>query len=221
MELLTSIRSRLANSSRPQPGAPGVGACLLRSAAVVLIGWFGALSTGLGSGTAYAESNVRAEVSSEYSVKAAFLYNFARYVKWPKSALDAKNEPLVIAVLGKNPFGKILEEAFHDKRIGSHPLQVKYFADRAALRDCHILFVPASEESEIEKLRERYAKQAVLLVSESISAARQGAQVGFYLENSKVRFAINEVAARQARLEVSSELLKLAKLVEPDRTVLE
>jgi len=153
------------------------------------------------------------QTSGEYSVKAAFLYNFARYVKWPAAVLGDKHAPLVVAVLGKNPFDKILEDAFKGKRVGERELIVKYFENQASLKDCHMLFVPQSEEPGLEKIRENYKDQPVLLVSESISAAQRGAQVGFYLENSKVRFAINEGAAKQARLEVSSELLKLAKIV--------
>lgn len=162
-----------------------------------------------------------APLSSEYSVKAAFLFNFARYVKWPKSVLGEKNAPLIVAVLGKNPFDRILEDAFKGKRVGERELVVKYFETLDSMKDCHMLYVPQGEESGLDQVRAKYLDRPVLLVSESIAAAQRGAQIGFYIENSKVRFAINETAAKLARLEVSSELLKLAKIVKAEAPELE
>lgn len=153
------------------------------------------------------------QASDEYKVKAAFLFNFARYVKWPKDTLGDPKTPFVVAVVGKNPFGKGLEDAFRDRSIDDRPLSVKHFADRGALADCNMLFIPQGEEANLEAIRAHYADRPVLLIAESIAAAQRGAQIGFYIEKSKVRFAINGEAAKRAELEVSSELMKLAKIV--------
>lgn len=151
--------------------------------------------------------------SDEYSVKAAFVHKFARYVQWPAEAFDGTDAPLIVGVLGKHPFDKKLELALEDKRVGRHPLVLVHFATRAALGPCHLLVVPREEEAQLDAILERYADRPVLMVTDSLAGARRGAHVGFYLEKSKVRFAINDEAAKRDQLAVSSELLKLAKLV--------
>jgi hypothetical protein len=158
--------------------------------------------------------------NDEYTLKSAFLYNFARYVKWPGKP-QSSEQTLVVAVFGKNPFGKQLEQALEGKRVGAQRLNVKYFQDLKALAACHMLFVPADEEGALEAIRDGLKGHTVLIVAESIEAARHGAHIGFYLEKSRVRFAINETELRKDKLEVSSELLKLAKIVKPARELSE
>ncbi|HTF89258.1 MAG TPA: YfiR family protein [Planctomycetota bacterium] len=177
----------------------------------------------LGQGEAIAApaASMLATVSDEFSIKAAFLFNFAHYVKWPKSGFESADAPLIVAVFGKNPFDKVLENAFKGKLVDEHPLLVVYFESRAELKNCHMIYVPESEFSDLDRICDNYKDHPVLIVSESIAAAEQGAQVGFYAEKSKVRFAINELAAKAARLEVSSELLKLAKIVKTPATAIE
>ncbi|MEO6709129.1 MAG: YfiR family protein [Planctomycetota bacterium] len=191
--------------------------------------WFGAVLItasaipilSQGQAMAAPTAEMLAPVSDEFSVKAAFLFNFARYVKWPKSAFESADSPLIVAVFGKNPFDKVLENAFKGKLVDEHPLLVVYLESRAALKSCHMIYLPESEHSYLEPICANYKDQPVLIVSESIAAAEQGAHVGFYAEKSKVRFAINELVAKAARLEVSSELLKLAKIVKSPATAIE
>jgi len=153
--------------------------------------------------------------TGEYELKAQFLLRFATpYVKWPETAFEDKASPFVVGILGKDPFGPSLDELFKGKKVGEHPIAIARFNSIDALKDCHMLFVPLAQEKHLEKLAKLTKDKSVLIVAESISAAQTGAQIGFYLEKSKVRFAINPTAAKQAKLEVSSELLKLAKLVE-------
>ena len=88
------------------------------------------------------------------------------------------------------------------------------FGETSPTTSCQMLFVPQAQEKQLKKIQEFYKDKPVLVVAESISAAESGAQIGFYLDKSRVRFAINSGAAKLVKLEISSELLKLAKLVE-------
>ncbi|MBI5364604.1 MAG: YfiR family protein [Planctomycetes bacterium] len=152
--------------------------------------------------------------AEEYALKAAFLYNFARYTKWPESAFKDAESPIVIGVFGADPFGSTLDKALDGKSAGKRKFVIQRFESIEKLTAVHVLFVPFGEEKQLEKLRTKYLDKPVMLVAETLAAAEQGAQVGFYFEKSKVRFAINSTAMKAAKLEVSSELLKLAKIVE-------
>jgi hypothetical protein len=159
---------------------------------------------------------IRAEAatSNEYAIKAAYIHNFARYVKWPDIAFKDADAPLYIAVLGQDPFGKVLDDTFKGKTSGTHPIEIKRFESMETLGDCHLLFVPSSEEKNLARLRESTKEKPILLVADSLSSAENGAHVGFYLEKSKVRFAINTESLKTSKLEASSELLKLARILE-------
>lgn len=162
------------------------------------------------------EARVAVEPSQvdEYALKSAFLYNFARYTKWPDAAFKDAEAPIAIGILGKDPFGTTLDKALEGKTVGKRKFVVQRFVSIDELTPVHVLFVASSEEKQVEKLRSNYADKPVMLVAESLAAAEQGAQIGFFFERSKVRFAINTTAMKAARLEASSELLKLAKIVE-------
>ena len=155
--------------------------------------------------------------ADEYTTKAAFLYKFTRYTKWPESAFRERDSPLRIAVFGKDPFGAALDEALRDKRIGAHPLLRLSFPTLSELGECHVLFVPGGSNSELQALRRHYKDQPVLIVGDSLESAEQGALIGLYLEQSRIRFAVNVESVRSSSLELSSELLKLAKRIEKPR----
>ncbi|MEO6708564.1 MAG: YfiR family protein [Planctomycetota bacterium] len=162
-----------------------------------------------------ASSRATNEGLGEYEVKAQFLLRFATtYVKWPETAFASKSSPFIVAVIGKDPFGKPLDELLKDKLVGEHPIKVVRFASSEALANCHMLFVPESAEKQLKKISAFCKDKPILVVAESISAAQSGAHFGLFLEKSKLKFAINPMATRQAKLEVSSELLKLAVIVE-------
>lgn len=155
-----------------------------------------------------------APTSNEYSIKAAYLNNFARYVKWPDNTFKDADAPLCIAVLGEDPFGKVLDDTFKGKTSGTHPIAIKRFESIEKLGDCQLLFVPASEEKNLARLRESTKDKPVLLVTDSLASAENGAHIGFYVEKSKVRFAINTESLKASKLEASSELLKLARILD-------
>jgi hypothetical protein len=147
---------------------------------------------------------------SEYQIKAAFLYNFAKFVEWPTQAMAGTTSPLVIGVLGKNVFGADLERTIHNKTINNHPLQVKEFQSVTEATNCQILFISASEQDRFPKILEELRAASILTVSETDHFIEAGGMINFVIEGNKIRFQINDVAAKAAGLKISSKLLSLA-----------
>lgn len=165
----------------------------------------GILLVTLGAGRA------RAADSVEYPVKAAFLYNFTRFVEWPGGAL-ASSPQVTICVLGHDPFGAALDEAVAGKRVEGRPLAVRRLSGLEDLQPCPVLFVSASEEGRLPEILRRLQGAPVLMVGDSPEVARRGGVIGFYLEGNKVRFEVNPAAARAAGLKVSAKLLSVARV---------
>ncbi len=154
-------------------------------------------------------------VSREYTIKAAYLYNFGRYVQWPDDAFDGSGAPLVIGVLGPDPFGDALNVVAQTKQVHGRRIVVRRFASMADYTPCHILFVARSVEPEeqheaMEKLRGSFG----LLVGEAPGFAGEGGAINFFTQQNKIRFEINQKAAAGQGLKISSKLLKLARLVD-------
>ena len=147
---------------------------------------------------------------SEYQVKAAFLFNFAKFVEWPPEAFATDTSPIVIGVLGENPFGGDLEATIRSKQINNRSLVIKEFRSPTEATNCHILFISASEKTRLPEILSGLSKTNVLTVSETEGFTASGGMVNFVRENNKIRFQINDAAARSANLRVSSKLLSLA-----------
>ncbi len=153
---------------------------------------------------------------SEYQVKAAFLYNFAKFVEWPPQAFPDAGTPITIAILGdrgENPFGAYLENIIKDRAINGRRLIIKQFASVSdpGLKLCHIIFICRSEKSGLGKILEDLKGINALTVTDMEQLPPSGVMVNFVMEESKVRFEINDMAAKQAGLKISSKLLSLAK----------
>ncbi len=148
---------------------------------------------------------------SEYKVKAAFLLNFGKYVEWPESALGSD---LGICVFGRDPFGRALDDTLDGRTVASRPVKARRVTDVEELGGCHILFVSRAGESRLEDIVAAVGDTPVLIVGEQDRFARDGGMINFIEVDKKVRFEINEAAARRAGLKISSKLLRLAKIVE-------
>jgi len=148
----------------------------------------------------------------EYQVKAAFLYNFAKFVEWPADAFAQKSDSMNLCILGDDPFGSDLN-TIQGEIIGNRRLSIKHVKTTQPLRECHILFVCNSEKKQLPKIVNTLKGASVLLVGDTDGFAQQNIIINFYLEEDKVRFEINADAAKLARLNISSKLLKLAKIV--------
>ncbi len=151
----------------------------------------------------------RAQPSPEYKLKAVFLYNFAQFVDWPTNAFAETNSPLVIGVLGKDPFGKILDETIAGERIKNRPLEIRRFNKASEVTDCHVLFVSSSHSQEAAGLKGK----GVLTVGDAPDFIEHGGMIRFFTEKNKLRFAINLEAAKADKLAISAKLLQLAEIV--------
>ncbi len=156
-----------------------------------------------------------AEPSREYQLKAAFVYNFAQFVEWPADAFAAPDAPLVVGVVGDDPFDGALEQVLGGKSINSHAIKVMRLpagADDRDLRGCHVLFIPGNGDH--ERVLKAVKNTAVLTVGESDKLLHAGGVIRLYVDGNKVRFEISPRAAKASRLSISAKLLKLARIYE-------
>ncbi|MBI1764110.1 MAG: YfiR family protein [Acidobacteria bacterium] len=152
-----------------------------------------------------------AQAASEYQVKAAFLFNFAKFVEWPAETFNDASAPFVIGLLGDDPFGNTLDQAINGKAINGHPLLIKRLKRGQNLRGCHILFISSSERGRWAQIFESLRGASVLTIGEAEQFTEQGGLINFVIEGGKVRFEINAEPAEQCHLKISSRLQILAK----------
>jgi len=149
-------------------------------------------------------------VSKEYQVKAAFLYNFTKFVEWPAQHFATEDRPVVIAVLGHNPFGEELEQITRGRRVNGREITIAFIDTAAAAAAADLVFVCAGEESRFEAMSTALRQAQVLTIGESPRFADAGGMITFLREADKVRFAVNLDSAERAGLKISAQLLKLA-----------
>jgi hypothetical protein len=150
---------------------------------------------------------------NEYQAKAAYLYNFGKFVEWPPEALPGPADPIETCVLGRDPFGHWLKDSIAGKSIGGHPLEIRHVSSVADAGACQILFVSASEPKRVWSAISAMKRPGILTVGECSDPAECGAIINFTLENDKLRFEIDSAAAELAKLKISSRLLSLAQSV--------
>lgn len=157
---------------------------------------------------------------TEYEVKAAFIHNIAKFVEWPAASHggDKPGDSLRLCILGQSPITQAAGP-LAGKQFGELVWKVRPVDSRASLQECHVLFIAASESDNLRSILEDIGGSAVLTVGDSDGYAGRGVMVNFYIEQNKVRFEINVDAAQRSGLKISSQLLKLARIVqESERT---
>ncbi len=154
-----------------------------------------------------------AEPTPEYQLKAVFLFNFAQFVEWPDRAFPAPDAPLVIGVLGEDPFGSYLDNLVTGEKVGAHPLVVRRYRRGEDPVACHILFVSASEAELLAATMPRLKVRSILTVSDLEKFNREGGMVRFVTEGGKIRLRINVEAAKACELKISSKILRPATVV--------
>jgi len=162
----------------------------------------------------------------EYRIKAAFLYNFIKFVDWPKEKMADSNEPIIIGIIGEDPFEKAFEP-IKNKKVKGKKIVIKRFQgleeskqsdeQTALIRKCHMLFICASEKEKLREIINLVKDDGVLTVGEVKGFLESGGIINFLMEDKKVVFEINNHAAKQARLKIRSKLLRLAKRVIPEK----
>jgi hypothetical protein len=168
--------------------------------------------------------------SQEYQVKAAFLYNFLQFVDWPEEKSADSNKPIIIGVIGNDPFGNAFEPV-KDKKVKGRSVVIKQFKGLEELKKsvekdkpesirgietltkCHLLFICSSEQKNLKEIIDTVKEQSILTVGEMEGFLENGGIINWFVEEKKIRFEINTAAAERAKLKIRSNLLRLAKRV--------
>lgn len=174
--------------------------CGMHAAAVVLL-------------AAYPAVGQEAPKAPEYRIKAAFLYNFTLYTEWPSTAFEKADSPIVVAVLGDDPFGPELEAAVQGKTVRGRAIEVRRYGQLGDVGPCHILFLSSSYAKQLPQVLSKFSKLPSLTVGETEDFTRSGGMIRFFVDENKIRFEVNTDAAVRARLKLSSKLLHLARVV--------
>jgi hypothetical protein len=154
-----------------------------------------------------------AEGFDEYRVKAAFLYNFAKFIEWPPQSFKGPDDPITICVVGQNPFGPMIEDTVRGKTLEGRAFVVRNVPNVQPTGGCHILFISSSERKQVHSILENVKTPGVLTVGEAEGFARNGGIINFKLDGGKVRFEVNLEAAAKEGLQIRSNLLSLAEIV--------
>lgn len=149
----------------------------------------------------------------EYRVKATFLFQFTQFVDWPPEAFPTGQAPLVIGILGDDPFGAFLDETVRDEKANGHPLAVQRFGRLEDVKNCQLLFVGRTDASRAGDVVAALKGRKILTVGDSNGFADRGGMIQFVTEDNKVRLRINLEAARAASLTISSKLLRPATVI--------
>ena len=150
--------------------------------------------------------------SREYAIKAAFLYNFAKFVEWPSNAFTDNKAPVRLCVLGKDSFGIALD-SLEGKTIHGRKLTIERLNCTEDLTICHILFISETEKKQLANIFDHVKYSSVLTVGDTENFAGLGGIINFTMVKKKIRFQINLAAADRAELKISSKLLKLADII--------
>jgi hypothetical protein len=166
---------------------------------------------------AAAASATAAPDSLEYPVKAALLLNFAKFVEWPAGSAQAGSDSVELCVLGRDPFGPLLDSTVSGRTAGGRPITVRRASRVEEMEGCHIVFVASVPAERMRDALASLASQPIVTVGESARFGEHGGVIALVVEENVVRFDVNRAAARQAGLLLSSKLLGLARSVDGHR----
>jgi len=155
--------------------------------------------------------NIHAQSPDEHQVKAAFIFNFTRFVTWPSTAFETPTSPFIIGVLGNN-VGSYLEELIENEKVNNHPIQVRYLKDSKGAAGCHILFIEKFNSSVIVKIIGEVKGKPVLTISDAKDFMEESGMIKLYSENNKMRLEISQKKIEESQLQISARLLSLATL---------
>lgn len=171
---------------------------------LLVAGWLGTAIVG------------RAQVSREYDLKAVLLFNLTRFVEWPPTAFGDSGTPLVIGILGQDPFGKILDDVVRTESYGRHKITVARFRDIKSIHDCQILYVCAYERPDLPRILARVGGRPLLTVGDFEDFSSRGGMVGLNQNAAgRIRLRINLGAVRASGLAISGKLLSVAEIINP------
>lgn len=157
-------------------------------------------------------------IKDEYYRKAALFKVFSQYIEWPENS-DVKDQskPFVIGVIGKNPFGPILEKAYSQEeyKIKNKKVEIRFISKMEDIKSCHILFISKFYKNKLEEILAVTRKKPILTVAETKGFAERGILFNLYISKNEIRFEINAAALRESQLIVDSQLLSVARIINP------
>jgi len=153
------------------------------------------------------------EQTLEHQVKAAFLLNFTKFVEWPEAAFSDEHGPIAICVLGEDPFGAALDQIVEGEEVGGRKVVVRRMKEAPAAKQCQVLFLSAGIK-DVPQILSGLSLGVLTVGEERDGFLREGGVISFVIENRHVRFDINQSAAENAGLKLSSRLLRVARSVE-------
>ena len=154
-----------------------------------------------------------ADYLPEYKLKAAVLLNILKFVDWPTAAFLSQDTPLLIGVLGTDPFGPFMEEALGGRKIKGRSVQIKRSNELTDLKDCHVLFISDSKKRTLPTILDEVHGKPILLVSDMDQFVQDGGMVSIVREGDKIQFDVNQTAYKTSDFTISAQLLKLARNV--------
>lgn len=206
MKLQTTTARQGAGNGAKRPGA------WPRRVVFFLFGCLPALL-----GLAFGVPDAKGQVSREYELKAVFLYNFVQFTDWPSNAFASADSPIVIGILGPDPFGPALPNTVRGETIHGHPFAIKYYRRADEIKTCDILFISQSETRRVNEIVRSLKGKPILTVADVDAPSSSGAIIRFVIQNNKVHFRVNQEAAAAANITLSSKLLRVADVVPPEK----
>lgn len=152
--------------------------------------------------------DIKAQESDEYNIKAAFIYNFMRLTQWPPEALGPEGSPMVLCIVGNDPFGARLD-FLRQRKVDHRAIDIKLIGSTSQPTGCHVVFLASSEEPRITPALAALKGAGVLTVGETEGFKKSGGMITLFIAGAKVRFYINDASASAAKLKLSSHLLEL------------
>jgi hypothetical protein len=150
---------------------------------------------------------------AEYEVKAVFLYNLTKFVEWPDKSLDNAST-MTLFIIGEDPFGSYLD-LIKGKSVKGKTFDIKHVDTSDALKGAGIVFIANTDKDNLRHILKNLSGRPFLTVGDTQSFAKGGVMINFYIEESKIRFEINADAAKSAGMKISSNLLKMGKVITP------
>jgi hypothetical protein len=177
-----------------------------------LAGWLITLVLLISAGP---EASAQTTVSREYQVKAVFLFNFAQFVDWPPEASASPQAPLIIGVLGDDPFDGFLDDTVRGEKLNHRPFVVQRYRRVEDVDGCQVLFISRTNPDQLGHIMAVLKGRSILTVGDTEGFYQGGGIIRFVTEKNRIRFRINVEAAEAAHLVISSKLLRLAEVATP------
>src|ERR1051326_63931 len=160
---------------------------------------------------------IAGEPAEDLETKARFLVNFAQFTEWPSTAFASNKAPLIIGILGADPFGKHLDKLAQNELVRGHHVRISRYRKVEEIKTCHILYISESEGPRLDRIIRTMKEKPVLTVSEIENSETRGVLIRMGTENKKISLAINPRSAKAAHLTLKSKLLRLGQIVEAEK----